>query len=409
MARLARSNKRIDSTVLIACTILSLIALVLPAPVRQPIAGGLRRYVLAPMLALQERAEKSRRALSSHDSVVNHRDSVSMRAMSVPALAAENTRLRDLLGLGSRLKWGFIPAEALHGRGIQDEFGVTLSAGSRAGVAKLSPVVAPEGLVGVVDNVDPSVSHAMVWTHPDFRVSAMAEDASAFGIVQAHLESGPGRYLLEMRGVPFRTSIRRGTMIVSSGLGGVYPRGIPIGRVLSETKTAESWARTYLIRPAVFPADVYSVMILRPDRASAGVDNVWAAGTLTDSSVRKIVVAGDSLARSAALAEATARQAAQDSVTRDSLRRAGVPEESIVPSAPSAPSVPSVPRTTPIRPRVTRPDTIPPDTAQRNSALRNTPVIPTVKPPVRPVARPPIRPPARPPTTADTSGAVRRP
>ena len=331
MARLGRSNNRLDSTVLLVCAVLSLIALVLPTQVREPIASGLRRSILAPLLRMQQSAEESRRALTMHDAVVSQRDSIALRAMGVESLETENARLREILGLGSRLKWGFVPAEALHGRGVRDEFGVTLSAGSRAGVLKLSPVVAPEGLVGVVDNVDPMISHAMVWTHPDFRVSAMAEDASAFGIVQAHLESGAGRYLMEMRGVPFRTSIKVGTLVVSSGLGGVYPRGIPIGRVLGETKTAETWARTYLIRPAVFPADVYAVMILRPDRASAGVDNVWAVGTIADSSVRKVVAAGDSLARTAALAEATARQAVQDSITRDSLRRAGVPEQSIVP------------------------------------------------------------------------------
>jgi rod shape-determining protein MreC len=335
VARLGRSNNRIDSTVLLICAVLSLIALVLPTQVREPIASGLRRGILAPLLRLQQSAEESRRALTMHDAVVSQRDSIALREMGVESLEKENVRLREILGLGSRLKWGFVPAEALHGRGVRDEFGVTLSAGSRAGVLKLSPVVAPEGLVGVVDNVDPMISHAMVWTHPDFRVSAMAEDASAFGIVQAHLESGAGRYLMEMRGVPFRTSIKPGTMVVSSGLGGVYPRGIPIGRVIGETKTAETWARTYLIRPAVFPADVYAVMILRPDRATAGVDNVWAVGTIADSSVRKVVAAGDSLARTAALAEASARQAVQDSITRDSLRRAGVPEQSIVPPADS--------------------------------------------------------------------------
>ena len=367
MARLGRSNNRIDSTVLIACALLSLITLVLPTQVREPIASVLRRGILAPMLRLQQRAEESRRALASHDLVVSQRDSVAWRAMGVESLQAENTRLRDILGLGARLKWGFVPVEALHGRGVRDEFGVTLSAGSLAGVQKLSPVVAPEGLVGVVDNVDPSISHAMVWTHPDFRVSAMAEDASAFGIVQAHLSAGPGRYLMELRGVPFRTSIKMGTMIVSSGLGGVYPRGIPIGRVLSEIKTPETWARTYLIRPAVFPADVYAVMILRPDKSSSGVDNVWAVGTIADSSVRKIVVAGDSLARTAALAEASARQAAQDSVTRDSLRKAGVPEQSILPPD----STTRVRHPALAAPRVRR-DSTKPDTTHRDSVRRNT-------------------------------------
>ena len=362
MARLGRSKTRLDSTALIMCVVLSLIALVLPTQVREPIASGLRRSLLAPMLRLQQRSEESRHALTTHDAVVSQRDSIALRAMGIESLKTENTRLRDLLGLGSRLKWGFVPAEALHGRGVRDEFGVTLSAGSLAGVQKLSPVVAPEGLVGMVDNVDPSLSHAMVWTHPDFRVSAMSEDASAFGIVQAHLTSGPGRYLLEMRGVPFRTSIKPGTMIVSSGLGGVYPRGIPIGRVLNETKTPETWARTYLIRPAVFPADVYAVMILKPDRASSGVDNIWAVGTVSDSSVRKIVVAGDSLARTAALAEASARQAVQDSITRDSLRKAGVPEQAILQPDSARPRRPAVRR-----------DTAATDSARRDS-MRRAPV-----------------------------------
>jgi len=321
VARGARAGTRLDRVMLVVCAALSLVALVLPAQVREPVASALRRTLLAPMLVLQERAELSRRAFLAHPAIEASRDSVALRALAVNSLEEENSRLRAILGLGSRLRWGFIPAEALHGTAVRDEFGVTLTAGSNAGVRRLSPVVAPEGLVGMVDNVDPTISHAMIWTSPDFRVSAMAEDASAFGIVQAHVESGPGRYLLEMRGVPFRTSVKPGTMIVSSGLGGVYPRGIPIGRVIGETKTTETWARTYLIRPAVFPADVYSVMILRPDRASQGVDNVWAVGTIPDSVVRGIALAGDSLARTAALAEASARQAAQDSTTRDSLAR----------------------------------------------------------------------------------------
>jgi hypothetical protein len=111
-------------------------------------------------------------------------------------------------------------------------------------------------------------------------------------------------------------------------------------------------------------------MILRPDRASAGVDNVWAVGTIADSSVRKIVVAGDSLARTAALAEATARQAAQDSITRDSLRKAGVPEQMIVPDTTPAMRRPVIRRDS------VRPDTAHRDTVRRVPVRRDTAVIP---------------------------------
>src|SRR5437588_4659921 len=237
---------------------------------RDPVATGMRRTFLAPLVMLQERAERGRQSLLQADAKQARTDSLSLNSMKAGSLEGENDRLRKLIGLGSGLRWGFVPAEALHGRGVRDETTVILSAGSRAGIARLSPVIAPEGLVGVVDAVDPTMSHAMLWTNPDFRVSAMSADGSAFGIAQPHLASATGGYLLEMRGVPFRASLKPGALIVSSGLGGVWPRGIPVGYVMREIKTTEGWARTYLLRPAVFPADVYSVMILRLDRVAKG-------------------------------------------------------------------------------------------------------------------------------------------
>lgn len=342
MARVGRSNIRIDRIILVLCVFLSLIALGLPLPVREPIAAALRRSILAPMVKLQEHAELSRRAFLDHEDIMRVRDSVALEVINANPLRDENKRLREILGLGSKLKWGFIPAEALHARGVRDESRIILSAGANSGVTRLSPVIAPEGLVGLVDDVDPTMSHAMLWTHQEFRVSAMSEDGSAYGIVQASSAAEGGRILMEMRGVPFRTSAEVGTLIVTSGLGGVFPRGIPLGRIVSETKTAESWARTYLIRPEVFPADVYSVIILNPERGSEGVGNVWAVGDGVDTTIRNILAAGDSLAREAALAEARARQAVRDSIIRDSILQT-IPPDHIAPPTVVTPQIPPVP------------------------------------------------------------------
>ena len=296
---------------------LALAARALPNTMRDPIATGMRRTFLAPLVMLQERSERGRQSLLMADTRQAAIDSLSLKTMNDSSIQSENDRLRKVIGLGSRLRWGFIPTEALHGRGVRDETTVILSAGSRAGVSRLSPVIAPEGLVGVVDQVDPTMSHAMLWTHPDFRVSAMSPDGSAFGIAQAHLTgSATGGYLIELRGVPFRATLKPGALIVSSGWGGVWPRGIPIGTVLEEMKTSEGWARTYLLRPAVNPADVYSVMILRRDRLAKGFDGVWQSVAQVDQATQRILVSGDSAAKAAALAEAAARRAVLDSIAR---------------------------------------------------------------------------------------------
>jgi rod shape-determining protein MreC len=326
VARAVRSsNSRVDLIVLATAALLALVARGLPPNLRDPIASSMRRTFLAPLVMLQERAEASRRSLLLDNERTAIRDSVALRAMTVSALESENDRLRQLIGLGARIKWGFIPAEAIHGRGVRDVTTMTLTAGSNAGVRRLSPVVSPEGVVGMVTNVDPTMSEAMIWTHPDFRVSAMSEDGSAFGIVQAHAASATTGYLMEMRGIPFRSQLKPGQLIVSSGLGGVWPRGIPVGTVLSEISTAEGWARTYLLKPVVSPADVGAVMILRSDRVTKGFENVWSSVAAAEAAAQRIVVAGDSAAKSAALAEAAARRAALDTMHRDSVAAGQIP------------------------------------------------------------------------------------
>jgi rod shape-determining protein MreC len=315
VSSVARTYGRRDTILLAGCVVLSLVALFLPERMREPIATTLRRTVLAPLVSLQSDAELSRRAWATREERVAARDSITLRSMSLDALSAENARLRDLLGLGARLRWGFVPAEVLSGRGVGEQYTMPLSAGARAGVREFSPVAAPEGLVGVVKTADPTMSIAIMWSHPDFRVSAMASDGSAFGIVAAHLGSGPERYLLEMRGVPVRGTIPRGTEIVTSGLGGTFPRGIPVGVVLGELETSELWARTYLLRPAVLPSAVSAVMVLLPARADSGVAGVWQTGQGTLAATRAIVNAGDSLFRKPT-ADSSSTKRAADSLSR---------------------------------------------------------------------------------------------
>src|SRR5688572_5678957 len=145
-----------------------MVTLALPQAVRDPFAAIMRRSIVAPLLSLQYNAELTRRAWEARERTRAERDSVVLAAMTAPELERENARLRRMLGLGRRLRWGFVPAEALFSRSPGEEYTVVLSAGSRAGVRQFSPVVAAEGLVGMVRIVDPTKSSAIVWPHTDF-------------------------------------------------------------------------------------------------------------------------------------------------------------------------------------------------------------------------------------------------
>src|SRR5688500_13289728 len=336
---------------------MALLATVLPVNLREAIAGGLRRTVVAPLVSLQQQAERGRSAFLSREATTSRLDSVSLRNMQLARLESENERLRAMLGLGRRLQWGFVSAEALRGFAIGEDHQRMLTVGSNAGVEAKTPVVAPEGLVGMVLSVDPNQSIAILWTHRDFAASAMSADRSAYGIVYPHLSESrageaipPERYLLELRGVAFRSALKPGTPIVTSGLGGVYPAGIPVGTVLGELQTSEGWARTYLIRPAVRPPDVSNVIVLLPNRIEGqSLEPIWRSTLSADSAARRIAAAGDSMARRATADSLRAVEAAAARRAADSVARAG--------GAPRGPMEAPSTGASPARPATGRPDT----------------------------------------------------
>ena len=279
-----RYASRADTLLFLACVGLSIAALSLPPQWREPLANGLQQSVLAPFIFLQRQTELLTAARLRYDNVVTQRDSAALAAAFLPELRSENARLRELLGLSARLGGGYVPAEILHQPEPTNPLSFLVSAGRREGVRPLSAVVSPEGLVGLVASVGEHSSVVLSWAHPEFRASAIAQDGSVVGIAAPHGAEGPGVWLLELQGVLYRQRVPNGTLIVTSGLGGVFPRGIPIGVVVDTAGEAKGWGRTYLVRPAIHPAQLSHVMILTTPRP-AGADLRNAFTVPQDSAV----------------------------------------------------------------------------------------------------------------------------
>src|SRR5260221_1827729 len=162
-----RSASRADALVFIACVVLSVAAMGLPESWRQPIARGLRATVLHPFPYLQQQFEELRPSRARYDHVVAQRDSTALAAGFAPELRNENARLRGLLGLGQRLSGGFVAAEVLHQPEPTNPLTLVLSAGKRQGVQPLAAVGKPEGLLGLVGNVDSHTSVVLTWPDPE--------------------------------------------------------------------------------------------------------------------------------------------------------------------------------------------------------------------------------------------------
>jgi len=149
-------------------------------------------------------------------------------------ISRENARLREQLGFSQELEFRHIPARIV-GRDPDNLFSAfVINQGTRAGVARDMPVIAWQGgaqaLVGKVIQARAFESLVLPVYDSNLFVSARLAEQRFEGIVEGRGSPGLG---LVMRFVPKRArdEIAPGDLVVSSGMGGVYPPGISIGVV----------------------------------------------------------------------------------------------------------------------------------------------------------------------------------
>jgi rod shape-determining protein MreC len=103
--------------------------------------------------------------------------------------------------------------------------------GSRDGLTNNLPVLTSDGLVGRIASVGLTRSQVVLLGDPNCKVSALVENpAHDVGILNA---SGPlDNSLAELTYLSGNANLKSGQSVVSSGLGGIFPRGIPIGQIV---------------------------------------------------------------------------------------------------------------------------------------------------------------------------------
>lgn len=176
--------------------------------------------------------------------------------------ADENRRLRRLLALKSRL-----PLETITGEIIAREWGgwvrsLTVNRGRGDDVRRLTAVISPDGLVGRVIDVRPGASIVQVLTDPTSTVGAHSLRTRAPGIVEGD-PRGTIRFKYMARG---GAGLSVGDLVVTSGQGGVFPRGVPIGRVRSIDDRGAALFHYAALEPVVDFARIDEVLLVIGDR-----------------------------------------------------------------------------------------------------------------------------------------------
>lgn len=248
------------------------VLLYLPAGAQNGIATALRGSVLYPFIMTQEGLARGNATRTTVLEMQEEVEALAARLSTLSTLREENRRLRGLLGLQEREVPAFLGALVMRPstRGSESLFLVDL--GTLDGVRPHSPVITPEGLAGVIREVGPRISVAMDWTHPDFRASAMTEDGEAYGVVEPRRGEFREVDRLLLNGIAYHEMLAPGTLILTSGRGGVYPRGIVLGTVDEQAEEEAGWRRSYWLRPAVSPGAITHVLVGLAGAATGEVD-----------------------------------------------------------------------------------------------------------------------------------------
>jgi len=201
---------------------------------------------------LEENAELRERQLLIHSRLAKYAE-----------LEAENRRLRSLLDSSAKVADRVLIAEVL--AVDMDPFSrrILVNKGAQDGVTAGQSLIDSNGIMGQVVTTGPFSSQALLITDPSH---ALPVQVNRNGLRSIAVGTG-SLNLLELLHVPNTADIRVGDLLVTSGLGGRFPSGYPVGRVINvERDSGEAFARVQ-VKPSARLERNREVLLVWPARA----------------------------------------------------------------------------------------------------------------------------------------------
>ncbi|RRF91001.1 MAG: rod shape-determining protein MreC [Coriobacteriaceae bacterium] len=186
-------------------------------------------------------------------------ENAKLKASNVKLKEAEKTseRLEKLLALQSTYKLKSTAARVISGATSSWSDDVTIDKGSTSGLAVGMPVTDSNGAIGQIISCGGTSATVRLLTDENSRVSAMIQSSRAQGILE-----GSSDGTLKLTLISTDTSVKVGDNVVTSGLGGVFPKGLPIGTVMSVNKSAGALYYDIDVKPLSTTENFEEVLVI---------------------------------------------------------------------------------------------------------------------------------------------------
>ena len=184
------------------------------------------------------------------------------RSLQVEQLALENARLRSLLEMRDRVQTRAVGAQVLYDAADPYSRKVIIDRGQTQGVELGSPVIDDLGVLGQVTRVYPLVSEVTLLVDRDQSIPVLNARTGVRNV--AFGQPGVQGDGLELRYTLANADINEGDLLTTSGVDGVYPPGLPVARVISVERRAESTFSRILCEPLARTDGALHVLVLTP-------------------------------------------------------------------------------------------------------------------------------------------------
>jgi rod shape-determining protein MreC len=168
----------------------------------------------------------------------------------------ENARLRELLAFRETLKGELLTARVIGHDAAGLSRTITIDQGSAAGVARGAAILAHGGLVGQVFLVSPHAARVLLITDHNSGVDAVVQRTRGRGIVEGAVDGRCG-----LKFVKRTEDLQVGDLVLSSGLDGIFPRGLPVGRIVAVDKQGQGLFQYAQVEPAVDVDELEEVLV----------------------------------------------------------------------------------------------------------------------------------------------------
>lgn len=196
-------------------------------------------------------------------------------------LASENTRLREIVDKKDDLRdYEPIQATVIARNPDQWEEKIILDKGTVHGVEKNMAVITAQGLIGKITLATPLTSTVELLStqDPNYRVSAMVTgQKEVFGLIEGYDDK---RKELILKRIDSNIKIEKGQKIMSSGLGGIFPKGLLIGEITEVTTDDFGLTKLAYVKPAAEFALLDHVMIAK--RSMVTIDGTDGEDSATE-------------------------------------------------------------------------------------------------------------------------------